>query len=479
MTILLLAFLFPFTVAYLVLSLVINPRDPAPQWAVSLMKGSLAMGLAFGLSSCTFFLWLIAVGGLTQHYLVTEALVFSGLAAALFHAVKTTVPSLSWEHPQASLLNTTLNRVLLVSLALVLATRLTRFVFLSLNNPHGDVDALGIWNLRARFLFAGGDRWRESFAMLLDRNNTADYPLLLPTTVARFWSYLGEDSTLVPAGVALLFTFAIIGLTLSALAILRTRSQGFLAALVLVGTPFLIKHGASQYADVPLAFFMLATLVLLCLQDRSEDTSHRLMILAGVTSGFAAWTKNEGLLFVATIIVARLFVTVPQQGWKSGLKQLLAFATGLFPVLAIVVYFKIQIAPTTTLMVSQGFDAIIAKLQNSASYLEVGKAFSGKIFRPGYPGLVLLIIYFALLGVPKERGQKASIAAPATVLFLMFVGYFFIFVATPFLSIRYQLDTALDRLWLHLWPSAVFVFFLFVKTPEEAMAPRGVSSTER
>jgi hypothetical protein len=40
-------------------------------------------------------------------------------------------------------------------------------------------------------------------------------------------------------------------------------------------------------------------------------------------------------------------------------------------------------------------------------------------------------------------------------------------------------DTTLDRLWIQLWPSAVFVFFLFVKTPEEAMAQESRSSGER
>jgi len=51
---------------------------------------------------------------------------------------------------------------------------------------------------------------------------------------------------------------------------------------------------ASQYADVPLAFFCLATLVLLCLADRQEKGRHGFLVLAGLACGMAAWTKNEG-----------------------------------------------------------------------------------------------------------------------------------------------------------------------------------------
>ncbi len=54
--------------------------------------------------------------------------------------------------------------------------------------------------------------------------------------------------------------YSFIGLASSTLGLLRSPSQGLLAGIVLLGTPFLIRHGASQYADVPLSFFFLATL---------------------------------------------------------------------------------------------------------------------------------------------------------------------------------------------------------------------------
>jgi hypothetical protein len=369
--------------------------------------------------------------------------------------------------------------VLLLAFSVTLLTRLLRFIFLSLNSPHGDVDAWGIWNLRARFLFAGGDQWRETFSLLLTGSNIPDYPLLLPLTIARFWSYRGEDSLLVPAGVALLFTFAIVGLGLSSLTTLRARSQGLLTALVLVGTSFLIKHGASQYADVPLAYYILATLALFCLQDKSVADNYRLLTLAGAMAGFAAWTKNEGVLFLAAIMLVRLVLIVPKHGWACYGRQLLAFTVGLLPVLGILVYFRTQLAPGTTPVLSQDPFVILAKLQNVANYAEVATAMAAKILRLGHPGLVLLLLYAVLLGIRREPDKSSGSATAALTLGVVLLGYFFVFIITPFVNVRYQLDTSLDRLWLHLWPSAVFTFFLVVKTPEEALAPKAMASAER
>jgi 4-amino-4-deoxy-L-arabinose transferase-like glycosyltransferase len=117
----------------------------------------------------------------------------------------------------------------------------------------------------------------------------------------------------------------------SSLALLRTTRQAVLAVLILLGTQFLITHGASQYADVPWGFFMLATTVLVFLHDRASGRTRGLVALAGTAAGFAAWTKNEGLLFLASIIVARCAVLWKQRRWQGALNDLGGFALGSLP----------------------------------------------------------------------------------------------------------------------------------------------------
>ena len=65
--------------------------------------------------------------------------------------------------------------------------------------------------MHARFLFRGGDHWRDAFASGLDWSHW-DYPLLLPLSIARGWQYMGGESLSVPAVMAFVFTFLTLGL---------------------------------------------------------------------------------------------------------------------------------------------------------------------------------------------------------------------------------------------------------------------------
>ena len=124
--------------------------------------------------------------------------------------------------------------------------------------------------MHARFLFLGGDDWREAFASGLDWSHW-DYPLLLPLSIARGWTYTGGEGIHLPAVMGFLFTFLLLGLLLTSLSLLRGRIQGYLGAMVLMGTPFFIYMGTSQFADIPLAFFILTTLVMLFFQAGSPE----------------------------------------------------------------------------------------------------------------------------------------------------------------------------------------------------------------
>src|SRR5262249_35867086 len=139
-----------------------------------------------------------------------------------------------------------------------------------------------------------GENWRDVFGPLPDF--VPDYPMLLPLTVTGLWLEIGSIPPLAPALLAVAFTCSTVLLLGSSLSALRDRSQGLLAATVLAASPFFLFHGTAQYADVIVAFFFLATLVLLAMHERENDS--RLLFLAGLAAGFAAWSKNEGVVFL-------------------------------------------------------------------------------------------------------------------------------------------------------------------------------------
>ena len=73
-----------------------------------------------------------------------------------------------------------------------------------------------------------------------------------------------------PAVLAGTFCFSIVGIVVSFLRIIKSNMTGYFAGLFIIGAPFFITHAATQSADVPLAYFFLATYVTIFLADVRE-----------------------------------------------------------------------------------------------------------------------------------------------------------------------------------------------------------------
>ena len=355
-----------------------SPRNDLQGLLLRLFVGG---GLGLGLSACLYFLSLPA--GLSGYIPLIDlaACMALGLIAYVFRERgrrEVECPAESQLQDRKAALPKTGSKLetwIATIFAVELLASLGSFLVAFLKEPHGKWDAWLIWNMHARFLYRSGEAWREVFAGGMEWSHW-DYPLLLPLSIVRGWKYSGNDSIYIPAAFALLFTLLTLGLLLCALMFLRRRIQGYLAAMILLGTPLFIMMGASQLADVPLAFFMLTTLVLLFLPARSPGNRSGALVLSGIAAGLCAWTKNEGLLF-------------------------------------------------------------------------------------------LLIVYLLLAGARIDDRDRTGLVRTAAVLLLTPAGYFFVYVLTP-LDLGYHLATSLNRLFLQLWPSVIFLFFMVAGAPERA-----------
>lgn len=476
-----LSFVAPAAVGFVTAS-VLWPRR-GPLLLDLLLRACLAVGLGLGICSCGFFVWSLVFGQAGGGFAVAETVLTVGAIAAHVLARRRwpgpeRPPELAPDRDLKPWARRALWGALCISLALAVAV----FVLRSLAYPHGVGDAFAVWNLRARFFFRGGERWTDAFS-----THTAHphYPLLVSLSIARCWKYAGSEALIVPALIAMLFTFATVGLTFSALAAIRGRNQAVIGALVLLCTPFLILQGTWQYADVPVGLYFLATMVLLCFHDRSPDGSPGLLVSAGLTAGLATWTKNEGLLFLVSLCVARLAVVV-RTGveWKTWLREMLLFAAGLMPVLIITAYLKMRLAPGGVWL-SAGLQSALAGVGDMSRWYVIIRAFVRKAISFGLWRVSLslfLLVYLGLLGVRIPDRDKRGVAASFITLGLMLVGYFLAYLTTP-LGIEGHLRTSVNRLFLQLWPSYVFVFFLLVRAPEEAVSrqasPRGTAPGQR
>lgn len=446
-----------------------------------LLQGVLGLGLALGMSSCTFFIWLAATSATGLQLPLVESAVFLSAAAIclfLLYRPGTLKGRLRTSpFPQEAGDSGQLPKCLLAGFTVVLLCAVVAFALVAVNRPHGGGDAYAIWNLRARFLFRGHDLWVRGFSRLIDWSHP-DYPLLLPSSIARFWTYLGRETTLVPQVISVSFTFGTIALLISSLCVIRSSAQAILAGVFLLGTAYFIRLGGTQYADIPLGFFILATFVLLALNEATDRACRGLVFLAGGTAGFAAWTKNEGMLFVLSVFFARAAVLLMKQGLKVCLKESGHFAAGLLPVLVVVFCFKLSYAPPNDLFGAHDLRPFMERLTDFHRYAMILRAFGYETLSWGNGLTPVFLICFFAFRVKSSETRPATVPAGFTILGLMIVGYSFVYVLTPH-DLRWHLDSSLDRLLLQLWPSFLFMFFLIVSPFENLVWRRSARLTQR
>jgi hypothetical protein len=433
--------------------------------ASRILDGCLAVGLGLGLASCGFFVAMAILGSSRWAPMIGD-LGLLGLAVTILAGRRRRSAGAADSARTARPATPDSGGAGLLRAAVVLAAlaALGAFALASWLRPHGEWDAWAVWNLRARFLFEGGEHWRDAFSALLAWSRP-DHPQMLPALVARGWGYVGRATVVVPAVVALFFTFATVLLVGSAVATGRGEIQGLLAALVLLGSPRFTAHGSAQYADIPLGFFMAATLVLLWQYDRQGRSHPGTVALAGTMVGLAAWTKNEGLVFATALALGRLALRLAVIGWRGSLRELGAFAGGAVPVLAVVASFKLALAPPSYMTEDWRLPLLVARLTDGARYAVVGRALGTDLLTLGgwaVSVLALLAAYALLVGARIEPEDRAPLAASVVTLALVLAGYVAVYLFLP-LELEWHLRASLPRLLLQLWPSWVFVYWLVVR----------------
>ncbi len=430
-----------------------------------------ALGAAFGvgLSSVLLYLWMLAFGPTQGFPLAESGLLGVLMIAALVRGRTAPQPQPAPSHRERR------GRpfyLLAGTAALALVAAGAAFLGSLRRQPHGEWDAWMNWDLRARMIFRGGEGWRTAFSGMIPWSHP-DYPLMVQSLVVRSWLYAGRETLCGPALVAAAFTFGTVALLVAALAALRNTSQGLLAGLVLLSTPFFIIHGTSLYGDVPIGFFFLATVVCLALDGRYGGATRRFAVLAGAAAGLAMWTKNEGLMFVPAMC-AGILVSGTFSGWPAARRRLVAFGMGLFPMLLVAASFKLRLAPRNDLLATLGIERTIGWITDPRRYFLTLREYVAHLATFGNNGLGsatwLLLAYFLAMGIGRREVDRVWTRMTAVALALMLAGHYVVFVAMAY-DLPRLLNSSLDRLLLQLWPSALFLLFMAVRTPEEVGSP--------
>lgn len=170
--------------------------------------------------------------------------------------------------------------------------------------PYGDWDAWALWNFRANFIFRAGERWQD----ILHFNLHGHQPWFLPFLIASGWAFSGHEDMFIPMAVAVLATVLVIGLVVYGLSGRVSRGIALLAGVYLCSIPYFLQHAASQYADIWVAYYLLAAVI---------GMERGYMFLSGIFWGLLCLSKNEGMVLAVVMLVAVFMgITRSKELWR-------------------------------------------------------------------------------------------------------------------------------------------------------------------
>ncbi len=228
----LLAYLASWLLGYLILNILFRKNTlPGPGLTLILSAG---LGLALS-ATITFFSYILF--DRLNAFIVAITHVIFIFILILEKMPDSTAPKKFFSNFRNLRLN-----AFLYPLIIVLAS--TPLIFHANFFPWGGWDAWSCWNLKAKFLFVGGEDWKDLFSPILWRSSP-HYPLLLPLINVWGWIGTGSPSHVIPLMTSIIFTFLVAGLTFFGLKIFIKDFYALLAALLMLYLPFFVTQTSS------------------------------------------------------------------------------------------------------------------------------------------------------------------------------------------------------------------------------------------
>lgn len=436
----------PALAAWGLLGRLLGPPPPTPLGRLG--RAGAAAILGQGLAALLAFAWLLLGGALDARAARLDALLWCAAAAWLLRRPRPQPapgggvgdgPSAGGGAPLAR--GEALSAALLL-LGLAAAAAALWWIFEAA--PHGGWDAWAIWNQRARFLSRAGPEWRAAFAPGAAPGQPG-YPPALPLLVARLFAFAGE-AVAAPQALAALFTLATPAALAGAVAARAGAAAGGAAGLLLLGAVRWVDLGGLQYADVPVAAFLL--LGAACAGPAGRGPAPRgAGLAAGLALGLAGLVKNEGLAGAAWLVVAWGALAVRRRGPAAAARELGALALGAAAPAAAWLAFRLLLVPEVAPAWVSGPGEALARLGDPARWGALLGALPASL-----PGTALLLpatlLAALLLGVSPRRLADWP-ALPGAL--AMTAGALAVVVLTPF-DAGWMATKALWRLLLHAWP---------------------------
>ena len=334
---------------------------------------------------------------------------------------------------------------------------LVAVVLRSLNRPYGGWDALAIWNLKARFLYFGMENGNWNILLSPELLTThPDYPLLLPTLIARYWSLVGAPTQAIPALWCIIVLLLTVFSLHSAVSYRVGRDVAHASVLILLSATYFVQHAASQFADNTLALLVLQSGIIF--RSLLDTTPRRpeLALLFGLLLGFTTSIKNEGLLISAVFLTlfAITAVTASPTRKPTPILYVLTASGGWLLIALPTLLMKKSLELSNDLVGAWSKDApwpllsadrLLQVIENCAPLVADFLAL---------PVIIALAAGLAFYGRWRPRWHVNSVLLLAAPLLIM-SGYLTVLWITPH-DISWHVATTIQRLLTQIWPLLIF-----------------------
>jgi hypothetical protein len=421
-----------------------------------MLAAAMALAGGIGLSSVTTF-WAINLGArLGRGFVAADAAGWVLVAVLGWWygrrsrtALARSLPTRPESRPRPTPLDWCARAVFALVAALAVATVVVHYQV----SPYGEWDAWAIWNQKARFLLRGGDHWTQSLRIPW---SNPSHPWLVSASVARLWAYAGEEVTVAPALLAAALATSVVLGVVGALS--GRGAWAWVAGTVVMAPPAFMQLAAAQTADLPVGTFILLSTIALAQGVLRGDGPPRVLLLAGACGALAAWTKNEGGVF---LLASALFASIVLVR-RGQLTRMAWWVAGTAPVVLTLLWFKLAVAPDVPPYGAdelQTFDVVMARLLSVQEHVTIGGTVGHLAPLWGGPlarGSLLVVLGAVAAGASAGASRTARFMLAVTG--VMCAGYYATVVILPF-DTTWLVSTTFERFFMQLWPSLVLAAF--------------------
>jgi hypothetical protein len=173
--------------------------------------------------------------------------------------------------------------------------------------PLESFDSIAMYAMRSKIIFLNGMIPADFFSNITLKLPNPDYPLLVPLAEVWVYTFLGGLNDLLVKAVFPMYLLSFLLIFFFILRRFLSRKGALLFTFILATIPQFARFATIGYTDIILAYYYSIGLIYLFIWmkgGRRQD-----LILSGIFSGFAIFTKNEGVaLFLVNLILLCLFL---------------------------------------------------------------------------------------------------------------------------------------------------------------------------